>query len=78
MGCDLQSNPSSAAFKALMGNDCLKPTEAWYRPPETPENFLDHYKAVEQQMKKLEGKHKLLPLEHALTSAYKDSIYSHG
>lgn len=47
IGCDLNSNPSAAAFKMMMGKDCLKATEAWYRPEETPETYLEHYKAIE-------------------------------
>ena len=36
-----------------MGKDCLDPNEVWYRPSETPEIYMDHYKAIELNLKKL-------------------------
>lgn len=78
MGCDLNSNPSQAGFKVLMGMDCLNKNYTWHRPAETPAEFQDHYKAIETHFKSLQQKKKLLPLCSTLKSAYKDSIYSHG
>lgn len=78
MGCDLNSNPSSAAFKVFMGRDCLDPNEVWYRPSQTSELYMDHYKAIELNLKKLLERKKLQPLVRTLQSAYKAVVYSHG
>lgn len=78
LGCDMNSNPSSAALKVFMGKDCLSATEAWYRPAEVATEFYDHYRKIETEFKKLMGKNKLLPLLNTLKSAYKDCTYSHG
>ena len=78
MGCDLNSNPSMAAYKILMGLDCQNGHYSWLRPEQTSEDYSAHYKAISSQFKQLQQKKKLLPLLNTLKSAYKDITYSHG
>ena len=78
MGCDLNSNPDSAAYDILMSKKIFEKDSTWIKPTEVSEEALGHYKYIENHFKHLKEKGKLDSLLNKLESAYNRCTYRHG
>jgi len=79
MACDLQSDPSSAAFEQLMSKDVFEPHHNVHIPKKVKtEVAIPFYKAVEANFDSLKTAEKLNPLLNNFESAYMICTYSHG
>ncbi len=79
MACDLQSDPSSAAYEQLMSKDVFEPHHNLHFPQKVKKEIaLPYYKAVETNFESLKNAERLNPLLNNLESAYMKCTYSHG